>query len=246
MNNRLPHSSSRWPAWLDLAQGISGLVLVLFTWTHLFLDSSILLSKEAMYFVSRMFEGEPIFGEPYPILVSVVVTFIFLLLILHAVIAIRKIPSSYHEFRAFRNHSRLFKHSDTRLWMLQVITGFILMFLLSAHLYQMLVHPEGIGPFASSDRVWSGRWWPIYLILLFAVVLHGSAGIYRLAIKWGLFTNKTGFSSRRTLQKAMWGITAFILILGLATLAAYMKLGYQHADNVGERYQISSDQVQSR
>ena len=29
---------------------------------------------------------------------------------------------------------------------------------------------------------------------------------------------------------------AFFIVLGLATLAAYMKIGYEHRDRVGERY----------
>ena len=239
MSLKPSHNSSSWPAWLDLIQGISGLILVLFTWAHMFMVSSILLGNDAMYFVARMFEGEPILGKPYPVLVSLVALLIFFIFIVHAVIAIRKIPSSYREYRAFQHHALLFKHSDTSLWMLQVVTGFILMFLVSGHLYQMLVHPADIGPFASADRVWSGRWWPIYLVLLFSVELHGGIGVYRLALKWGWFTRKTGHASRQTLQKAKWGITAFFLLLGLLTLGAYMKLGYEHADNVGQRYQLS-------
>ena len=240
MSIGLSEKSSSLPAWLDLVQGISGLLLVLFTWAHMFMVSSILLGNDAMYFVARMFEGEPIFGEPYPILVSMVAAFIFLLFIVHAMIAIRKIPSGYREFQIYQNHARLFKHSDTSLWMWQVVTGFVLMFLASGHMYQMLVHPADIGPFASADRIWSGRWWPIYLVLLFAVELHGGIGVYRLALKWGWFTSKTGHTNRQTLQRAKWVITVFFLALGLLTLGAYMKLGYAHADNVGERYQINA------
>ena len=231
------NDNASWPAWLDLIQGITGLVLVLFIWVHTFMVASILLGNDAMYFVARLFEGEPIFGEPYPILVSIIAAFIFIIFIIHAIVAIRKIPSSYRQFQAYQNHARLFKHSDTSLWMLQVVTGFVLMFLASGHIYQMLIHPADIGPYASSDRIWSGRWWPIYLVLLFAAQLHGNVGVYRLALKWGWFTNKTGHTNRRTLKKAKWSITAFFLILGLCTLAAEMKTGYEHRDNVGERYQ---------
>jgi fumarate reductase subunit C len=224
---------------LDLIQGLTGLILVLFIWAHVFMVSSILLGKDAMYWVARMFEGEPIFGRPYPILVSIIAAFIIIVFIIHAVVAIRKIPSSYEQYRTYQKHSRQLKHSDTSLWMLQVVTGLGLMFLASGHLYQMLVHPADIGPYASSDRIWSGRWWPIYLLLLFTVQLHGNVGVYRLALKWGWFTNKTGHASRRTAKRVMWGITAFFLILGLCTLAAEMKMGYEHRDNVGERYQRS-------
>jgi fumarate reductase subunit C len=100
----------------------------------------------------------------------------------------------------------------------------------------MMLHPADIGPYASADRVWSGRWWPIYLLLLFSVELHGGVGIYRLALKWGWFTNCKGQTDRRALQQAKWGLTAFFLVLGLLTLAAYAKIGYEHRQHAGERY----------
>jgi fumarate reductase subunit C len=156
--------------------------------------------------------------------------------LLHAVVAVRKIPSSYREYRAYRNHSLVFRHADTSLWLLQVFTGFVLMFFAAAHLYQMMVHPADIGPFASADRVWTGRWWPFYLFLLFAVELHGGIGIYRLAMKWGWLTDKNGHTDRQKVHKIKWAITGFFLALGLLTLAAYMKIGYEHRDSAGERY----------
>jgi fumarate reductase subunit C len=230
--------SSSWPAWLDLIQGVTGLALVLFTWVHMFMVASILLGNDAMYFVARMFEGEPLFGRSFPILVSMVAAFIFFLFVLHTVVAIRKMPASYRELQLYQSHARRLKHSDTNLWLIQVLTGFVLMILASSHIYQMLVHPGDIGPYASADRVWSGNWWPLYLVLLFSVELHGGIGIYRLALKWGWFTNKTGRTNRKTLQRAKWVITTFFLVLGIATLAAYMKLGYEHRDKLGERYQL--------
>jgi fumarate reductase subunit C len=38
------------------------------------------------------------------------------------------------------------------------------------------------------------------------------------------------------LTKVKWAITAFFLTLGILTLAAYVKIGYEHRFNVGERY----------
>ena len=224
-------------AWLDVMQGASGLILTLFMWAHMILVSSILLGKDAMYFVARLFEGEPILGKPYPILVSFVAIIISILFVVHAVAAMRKMPSSYREYRLFSGHSSLFRHDDTRLWLIQVISGFVLMLLVGAHLYQMMVHPADIGPYASADRVWSGAWWPYYLIVLFAVEIHGGIGIYRLALKWGWFMDPYGRLNRRRMQRVKWGLTGFLLILGMLTLAAYMKIGYEHRDRAGERYQ---------
>ena len=54
------------PARLDLIQGASGLLLVLFMWVHMGLVSSILISKDAMYAVARAMEGEFLFGRAVP------------------------------------------------------------------------------------------------------------------------------------------------------------------------------------
>lgn len=234
--------ASRMPAWLDLLQGISGLLLVLFMWAHMFFISSILLGADAMYAVARMFEGEFIFGKPYPILVTAAASAVLLLFCVHALVAIRKIPASYQEYRQFLRHATLFRHGDTNLWLVQVGTGLLLMFLAFAHLYQMMVHPADIGPYASADRVWSGRWWPLYLVLLVSVEIHGGIGLYRLALKWGWVKTGDGDNPRRKLQRVKWGITAFFLVLGLLTLAAYMKIGFDHRDNVGERYKPAQHQ----
>ena len=236
------HVAPRLPAWLDLLQGISGLLLVLFMWAHMFFVSSILLGVDAMYAVARMFEGEFIFGQPYPILVTLAASAVFVLFCVHALIAIQKIPASYREYRQFLRHAALFRHGDTNLWLVQVGTGLLLMFLAFAHLYQMMVHPADIGPYASADRVWSGRWWPLYLVLLVSVEIHGGIGLYRLALKWGWVKTGDGANPRRKLQRVKWGITAFFLILGFLTLAAYMKIGFDHRDNVGERYSPAQHQ----
>ena len=100
----------------------------------------------------------------------------------------------------------------------------------------MLTRPDRIGPFESADRVWSEHWWPLYILLLLAVELHGGIGLYRLAVKWGWFTGGDADVTRRRLKRLKWAITAFFLVLGLATLAAYMRIGIEHADRYGERY----------
>ena len=64
---------SRWPARLDLAQSATGLVLALFMWGHMFFVSSILISKDAMWTITKFFEGYFFFGTSYPVIVSFVV-----------------------------------------------------------------------------------------------------------------------------------------------------------------------------
>ena len=57
---------SRWPARLDWLQSASGLVLALFMWGHMFFVSSILLGRDAMWTVTRFFEGYFVLGRSYP------------------------------------------------------------------------------------------------------------------------------------------------------------------------------------
>jgi len=53
---------SAWPARLDLAQCASGLALGLFTWGHVFFVSTIPISPDARWMVTKAFEGCVVFG----------------------------------------------------------------------------------------------------------------------------------------------------------------------------------------
>jgi len=217
-------------------QSASGVALGLFMWVHMLFVASILLGKDAMWVVARLFEGYFFFGRAYPGIVSVLVGAVIVLFVAHAALALRKFPAGAGECRAFRAHAAALGHADTRLWWWQVVTGFALFFLASVHLYTMLVHPEAIGPYASADRVWSGRMWPLYLLLLLAVEVHGGIGLYRVAVKWGWLGSAASAAGRRRLQRLKTGLTAFFVALGLLTLAAYVQIGREHQDRAGERY----------
>ena len=236
---------SRWPARLDLGQSLSGLALGLFMWGHMFFVSSILVSQDFMWKVTKMFEGYFVLGKSYPIIVSCVVAGVAALFIAHALLALRKFPANFRQYQSFSSHRSMMRHGDTTLWWIQFVTGFALFFLASPHLFQMLMHAELIGPYESSDRVWSGLWWPLYIVLLFAVELHGGIGLYRLAVKWGWLQGSDANASRRRLAIAKWTLTAFFVVLGLFTLAAYMKIGYAHRDHVGERHVPAAVQTET-
>jgi fumarate reductase subunit C len=145
----------RWPARLDLLQSATGLALGLFMWVHMFFVASILLGKDAMWTVARMFEGYFVFGTAQYWLVSMLVGAVALLFVVHAALALRKFPANYRQYRTYRDHVKQMRHEDTTLWYWQVVTGFALFFLASVHLYIMLTQPDTIGPYGSADRVWS-------------------------------------------------------------------------------------------
>ena len=227
---------SAWPARLDLAQSATGLALVLFMWGHMFFVSSILLGADAMWTVTRFFEGYFFFGKSYPWVVSIVVAGVIALVAVHALLALRKFPANYAQYATYRGHMKMLRHEDTTLWFWQVVSGFALFFLASVHLYVMLSRPDRIGPFESADRVWSDHFWPLYIVLLLAVEIHAGIGLYRLAVKWGWLAGADADAARKRLKRLKWAITVFFLALGFATLAAYVKIGIEHQDRYGERY----------
>ncbi len=237
---------SRMPARLDLLQSLSGLALALFMWVHLLLVSSILISKDAMLTVTRLLEGSlnPTEEAGYPILVKGAVVGVLLLFVLHAALAMRKFPANWKQWRTMRSHVKMMKHGDTTNWWVQAITGFVMFFLGSAHLLIMFANNDKIGPYLSSDRFVYFGLWPMYLVLLFAVELHGAIGLYRLSVKWGWFDGKDPRKNRKRLKKVKWGLTVFFLGLGLASFAAYVKIGIENQDKgrVGMPYAIEKGQ----
>ena len=106
---------SHWPARLDLVQSASGLFLGLFMWGHMAFVSTILISNDAMWWVTRMFEGQILFGRSYPALVGAIVALVTFMFVLHGLLAMRKFPANFQEYRSFAGHRKLLRHEDTTL-----------------------------------------------------------------------------------------------------------------------------------
>lgn len=225
---------SRLPARLDYVQSATGLFLGLFMWGHMFFVSSILISKDFMYTVTKLFEGSFIFEEPKPGLVSIIVGIVFIIFIIHAGLGMRKLPINFRQWQVYRTHMKMMQHDETNMWFIQAFTGFAMFFMGSAHLFLMLTQPGSIGPYGSGDRMVT--MWPFYILLLLAVEFHGGIGLYRLCVKWGWFEGNNAKETRAKLKKVKWFITAFFLVLGLVTLAAYLRIGIEHLDRAGEKY----------
>ena len=236
LGTRKKKKKSRVPAKLDYIQSASGLFLGLFMWGHMFFVSTILISKDFMYTITKMFEGSMFFKEPQPWIVSAIVFFVFVVFIVHAMLGMRKLPITFRQYQAYKTHAGMMKHDDTTMWFTQAFTGFAMFFLGSAHLLMMMVQADTIGPYGSSTRMYSDVMWPFYLLLLLAVEFHGGIGLYRLCVKWGWFEGENAKESRKKLKQAKWAVTAFFLALGLLTLAAYVKYGYEYSNGLVDKY----------
>jgi len=235
----MPKKINKTPARLDFLQSLTGIILALFISGHILFESSILISKDAMYAMTQFFEGYYFFGEKYPIIISLLASSILIIIIVHAVVALRKFPASYAQFKIFRRHMKGLNHHDTSLWAVQIITGFAMFFLASIHLYTMITMPSNIGPYASSQRIVSDVMWPLYFLLLFAVVIHAGVGVYRLILKWGLFeaSQQKFMKQRRVLLRTiMYFVITLYLVLGMAALIRYMSIGSSGEFEKDERY----------
>ncbi len=227
------------PARRDFIQSLTGVILALFISGHILFESSILISHDAMYAMTQFFEGFYFFGEKHPEIISILASTVFLIIVVHAVIALRKFPANYKQYKFMKEHMVRMNHHDTSLWAIQVITGFAMFFLASIHLYTMISQPEMIGPYASSERMVTEMMWPLYMLLLFAVVIHAGIGVYRLILKWGFFeADQQKFMKQRRalLRTIMYFVVTLYLTVGLLSLFRYMSIGYEHDFADGERY----------
>ncbi|MEA1915378.1 MAG: fumarate reductase cytochrome b subunit [Campylobacterota bacterium] len=236
IDRKVDGKKSKIPARLDFLQSATGLILAIFIKFHIIFVSSILISNDFMHAVEVLLAGGLFVdgGSPKFIVGSAIVA--FTLIVVHAVLALRKFPNSYRQYRNFKSHTMMYNHGDTKLWALQILTGFILFFVASMHLYQMATSPSDIGPYLSSDRIYTDSAWMMYIVLLIAVELHATIGLYRLVVKWGWFEGKDYKESRKRFQKFRNIVIVFYIVLGLLSLSAYMKTGYDHKDNYGEKY----------
>ena len=202
----------------------------------MFFTSSILLGQKAMYLESKLFEGSFFLDTPQPILVSISAMIVLILFIVHAALAMRKFPYKWKEYKVLKTHAFSLRHTDTILWMVQALTGFVMFFLGSAHLWMMISIPDKIGPYASADRIYSDHVGWLYTLLMAAVLLHTVVGLYRLSVKWGIGVGSHPREGRRRNKKIMWAALAFFAIMGYSALATYWVSGYQHRNHYGERY----------
>jgi len=189
-------------------------------WGHMVLVGSILTGERGFNWLATMLEDYYI-AQP-------TVLVIFLLFLVHAVLASRKIPAQLAERRQMIKLGRDLKrssgfdpHRESLLWIWQVRTGMVILVLGSFHLIllgiDVMTPLFGAGPgieaVTSIARVRAGLWLP-YAILLVCVEFHAGIGLYRLAVKWSV----GAFLTRKTLRVLEHLLLWFFLGLGLVVL----------------------------
>jgi fumarate reductase subunit C len=221
----------------ELVSGVSGFALAVFMWGHMFLVGSILTGAAGFNWVANSLE---VYYIAQPTVLAV-----FALFLIHAAMASRKIPAQLRERRRMlalarelrrqpvlaaastRGDPRLQPHLESLLWIWQVRTGMIILVLGSFHIVLLALdiftplfgERTGIEAASTFARVQGGLW-GLYAILLLCVEFHASAGLYRLAVKWG--------AGARLARETVWRVEHVILwsFLGLGFLALLVLAGW--------------------
>jgi fumarate reductase subunit C len=198
-------------AYLDWLQMLTGAGLVLFMWAHMILVSSVVLSPKIMNAIAYFFEATYMAQVGGPL--------IFLVMIIHFVLAARKIPFRVEGQKTIWEHAKMLRHRDTWLWVVQAVTAMIILIMASIHMFVVLTNLP-ITATKSAERVQSGWGW-FYLFLLPCIELHVSIGFYRMGVKWGIVKTE----NRAQAKKAENILLAVFLVIGLVTLLRFAFLG---------------------
>jgi fumarate reductase subunit C len=207
-----PEANCRCSAYLDWLQMLSGACLVAFMIMHLFFVGSVIISPALMNGLSHIFEwtGMAQIGGPV----------IFFLLLLHFVLAARKIPFVSKQQEVMLGNARRMRHLDTWLWVIQAVSGMVILLMGSIHLWTVLTDLPITAEKNALRLQESLGWVWFYIVFIPMVWLHTGIGFYRIMVKWGI----VGIDGRLGLRKKDALVVAAAMIIGFATLLRFVFL----------------------
>lgn len=203
--------SGKWDGAMDWLQMLSGASLILFMWCHMILVSSVVISPGVMNAIAEFFESTGMAQVGGPL--------IFLVFLMHFVLAARKIPFRFDGQKTLWQHARMMRHGDTWLWVVQAVSAMIILIMASIHIWVVLTDLP-ITAIKSAARVQGGFWAVFYLFLLPLVELHVGIGFYRIAVKWGFVKD----ADRKKFKRGENLLTMMFIAIGLVTLIRFMFL----------------------
>lgn len=202
---------SRVSAYLDWLQMLTGAGLILFMWSHLVLVASVNLGVKVMNAIAWFFEATYIAQVGGPLIGAT--------MLLHFVLAARKIPFTTSEQVAIWRHAKMLHHTDTWLWVVQAVTAMIILIMGSVHMWAVLTNLP-ITAQKSAARIQGGFWMVFYLILLPMVELHVGIGFYRIGVKWSVIKQ----AERKKIKRAENILTSVMILIGLITIIRFATL----------------------
>ena len=166
----------------DVIQMLTGVLLCCFVLMHMVLVSSVILSPKIMDSLAVFLETSYLAQIGGPI--------ILLVMILHFILAARKMPFSPLELREFWRQAKMMHHMDTWLWLANL--------------------PSSADKSAAAIQ---GGMVPFYLVLFAALDLHIAIGLYRVGVKFGILNRENRLKWRKYALYLVIGLA----LLSLAT-----------------------------
>jgi fumarate reductase subunit C len=194
--------------YVDLAESITGIILVGFLWTHMLFVGTILIGQD-------LFNKLSVALDDY-YLSYVGIPFIICIILLHIFMAGRRAPLRLRDLRITWRHAKMMGHYDTWIWVGQVITALMIGILASIHLW-IILSTWPIRAITSAMRVDSFYLW-FYILLLIVGEYHAGFGLYRIFVKWGWF-------ERHKMGYVLKAITVIIVVMGLGALWIFKQIG---------------------
>ena len=207
-----PGVVSRLSAYLDWLRMLTGAFLALFMISHLLFVGSVIISPRIMDGLSNAFEATDLAQIGGPI--------IFFVLLLHFVLAARKIPFASKPRGILVSHARRMHHMDTWLWVIQAVSGLVILVMGSIHLWTMLTDLPITAAKNALRLQGSSAWIGFYIVFIPMVWLHAGIGFYRIMVKWGL----VGINGRAGLRKKDALVVAAAMAIGLVALVRFVFL----------------------
>jgi fumarate reductase subunit C len=186
---------------MELLELATGLLLFMFVQFHLFALSSMILGAEVFNRDSHRMDELYISYVGIPIVIVAI--------LVHGLLAMRKAPWKFQEFRVYLTHSRRLAHLDTWAWGVQILTGCMILVFAAIHVFTVL-NTWPINAATSLARV-QGGYFSSFVLLLMAAEIHAMVGLYRILVKW------TSFNRRKYTPYLIYSTVA-LLTLGFASL----------------------------
>ncbi|HOV80501.1 MAG TPA: succinate dehydrogenase [Bacillota bacterium] len=205
--------------YIDIAESVSGVLLVGFLWMHMLFVATIVLGEGVFNTLSE--------GLDKYYLAQIGIPATVLLIIFHIFVAGRRAPMRLRDLRIAWRLTKGLNHFDTWIWVGQVITALLIGIFASMHLWTIM-STWPITALKSAHRVadpgtafWGGfkiayYFW-FYIIFLIVGEYHAGFGLYRVLVKWGWF-------ERHKMGYILKAITVIIVALGFTALFVFKKV----------------------
>ena len=192
---------------VEMVQMVSGLLLVLFLWTHMVFVASIIVGVGSFSALASFMDRY----ELVPV-TAVVLVFIFAA---HIGAIMRHLPARWAEQKVAWRHAKLIRHKDTWSWLFQIVTGMGI--LLFAFIHIVAVTYGGISVSLSKGRIDNPGFLIFYAVLLLISEYHASVGLYRIFVKWG-------YLNRHRTDRVLGAISILMILVGFVTLGVFLTL----------------------